>query len=287
MALFTQLFASARVSLKRLWAPRTSSPDFTVALGQWLLVEGALTFNQLKYVCGYARSSWVRSALLLAADAKSQSDDVKRLLSRVAVIDQIADPAIAGAVMSGRCGERPLVSVSQMRRQAALVLKEFGLVRRAGGRVCGVNSSLSMLIGQAVSFNWRSFFGKTYRHAERQLVSCRGYANTDATAWVQGLDVFNDWLLDALFRHEPTLGGYSLGNIGACTGSPSNAIKVKFPHVLALVTEVHNQRYRSDLAHPKVKATQRPTGRIPFKFIVKTKRLVAKAIGELVNAGLV
>lgn len=275
----------ARIVFKKLWAPRTKSADFTVALGRWLLAEGALTNSQLKYACGYTRSAWARSALLLAVDAKCESGSLRRALCRSAVIDKSADPAVAGAALSGRVGERPIMPLKQMRREAALVLKEFGLVRRAGGRVCGINSSLSTLLGRDVTLNWRRFFGRTYRHAERQLVSCRGYASTDATAWVQGLDVFDDWLLDALFQHDPSLGSYRLGNIGACTGSPSTSIKTKFPHVLALATEVHDQRYRSDLAHPKVRATQQPTGRIPFQFITKTKTLIARAINELSGAG--
>ena len=108
----------------------------------------------------------------------------------------------------------------------------------------------------------------------------------DATAWVNGLDVFDDWLLDALHRRDSALGGYNLGHIGSCTGSPSKALQSKFPKVLALTREVHEMRYRSDLAHPKVKKTQEPTGRIRFGFIKKSKGLLARAIGELDNMGL-
>lgn len=276
----------ARTAFKKLWAPRTKSPDFTVALGRWLLAEGALTDQQIKYACRYTRSSWARSSLLLAVDVGAQSAGLTRTLCRNAVADPSSDPAVAGAALSGRLGQRPSIPVRKMSRQAALVLKEFGLVRRAGGKVCGINASLTKLLGRSVSLNWSNFFGATYRHAERQLVSCRGYASTDATAWVQGLDVFDDWLLDALFRHDTSLGGYILGNIGSCTGSPSTAIRTKFPYTLALATEVHNQRYLSDLAHPKVKKTGKPTGRIRYKFIARTKLLLGRAIDELSGAGL-
>lgn len=277
----------ARAALKKRWAPKARSADFTVALGRWLLAEGALTERQIRYVCTRARSSWVRSALLLAVDAKCENTAIKNALAQVAVTDASADPAMVGAAISGRLGEKPQTPIRQMRRQAALVLKEFGLVRRAGGRVCGINASLSMLLSKEVSMNWKGLFGARYRHAERQLISCRGYAGTDATAWVQGLDVFNDLLLDALHRADKTIGNYALGNIGGCTKSGPKALKAKFPHVLALATAVHDQRYRSDLAHPKVKSTQKATGRIPFRFIAQTKILLLKAIDEMKNAGLI
>ncbi|MBS1770565.1 MAG: hypothetical protein JSS77_12945 [Acidobacteria bacterium] len=286
-SLHSSVRRKAKTTLKRLWAPRTRSADFTVALGRWLLEENGLTDRQIEYACARSRAAWVRSSLLLAAGAKRQGDSVVDSLARTAVLDTSVDPAVCGALLAGREGVRPSIGARRMRRQAALVLKEFGLVRRAGGRACGINESLSMLLGRPVALNWRGFFGANYRHAERQLVSCRGYAGTDATAWVQGLDVFDDRLLDALFRNDGTLGGYTLGKIGSCTGSPSKAIKAKFPKVLALATEVHEQRYRSDLAHPRIGSSHRPTGRIPYKFIKASKSLIDRAIRELEMAGLV
>ncbi|MDN5882351.1 MAG: RNA-directed DNA polymerase [Nitrosospira sp.] len=277
----------AKSSFKKLWAPNTTSPDFTVALGQWLLAEGALTDGRLRYVCRSARSSWVRSSLLLAADDRCEETTLKKALCKSAVIDGSTDPAMVGAVMAGRAEEKPGIPVRQMHRPASLVLKEFGLVRRAGGRVCGINASLTMLLGRRGSMNWKRLFGKNYRDAERQLVSSRGYASTDATAWVNGLDVFDDLLLDALHRKGSSLGGYTLGNIGGCTNSPSRALQKKYPKVLKLAATVHNQRYKSDLAHARVKATQQSTGRIPFKFIRKSKRLIGDAIKELADAGLI
>lgn len=286
-SLHPSVCAKAKTSFKKLWAPNTTSPDFTVALGQWLIAEDALTDGRLRYVCHSARSSWVRSALLLAVDAKCADDTLKKALSKLAVVDRSTDPAVVGAVMAGRSGEKTDIPVRKMHRPAALVLKEFGLVRRAGGRVCGINASLTTLLNRQVSLNWNRFFGKNYRHAERQLVSIRGYAGTDATAWVHGLDVFDDLILDALHRKDGALGGYTLGNIGSCTNSPSRALKSKYPKVLKLAATVHRERHQSDLAHPRVRATQHSTGRIPFKFIRESKHLIAEAVAELQNSNLV
>lgn len=278
--------SKARTKLKALWAPKSRSPDVTAALGRWLMHHGGLTPNQNKYACERARSSWLRSSLLLAADSACQDPPLRQSLAKAAVQGVSTDPAICGAVIAGKDGVKPSLGVREMQRQAGLVLKEFGLVRRAGGRVCGIDASLKLLNPGTATVNWRAFFGAKYRQAERQLVGCRGYAGTDATAWVQGLDVFDDLLLDALFRLDGTLGGYTLGKIGACTGAPSNTFKTKFPRVLELVREVHNKRYQSYLAHPRIGKTTQPTGRIAFGFIKVSKRLLLRAIAEISAAGL-
>lgn len=278
---------NARTEFKKMWAPKSRRPDFTVALGQWLLSESALTDRQIAYACARSSSSWVRSSLLLAVDANVQNPTVRNTVANVAMTDLAVDPAIAGALISGKDGVKPRVGARHIRRQAALVLKEFGLIRRATGRTCGINSSLSALLEQEVVLNWRSFFGTTYRQAERQIVGCRGYASTDATAWVQGLDVFNDLVLDALFRKDPTMGRYKLGNIGSCTGSPPAALSTNFPRVLDLASKVHNLRYQSFLAHPRVKKTMQATGQIRFRFIRESKHLIANAVREIERSGLV
>lgn len=279
--------AKARIKLKALWAQKSCSPDLTAALGRWLMQAEGLTPNQTKYACERARYSWLRSSLLLAADGACQDASLRQSLAKAAVQDSSTDPAICGAVIAGKDGVKPSLGVRRMQRQASLVLKEFGLVRRAGGRVCGIDATLKLLVPGSTPLNWRAFFGTRYRQAERQLVGCRGYAGTDATAWVQGLDVFNDLLLDALFRLDGTLGGYTLGKIGTCTGSPSSAFKNKFPRVLELVQQVHNKRYQSYLAHPKIGNTTQATGRIPFGFIRESKRLLRLAVDEISASGLV
>jgi hypothetical protein len=278
--------SKAKSALKKLWAPKSRSPEFTVALGQWLLAEDALTRRQIEYACSSPRPTWVRSSLLLAVEAHTSNKEVRSALVKNALLDKQIDPAVCGAVIAGKDGKKPDIGACRMNRQAALVLKEFGLVRRTGGRLCGINASMTRLLESAISLNWKTFFGSRYQQAERQIVGCRGYASTDATAWVQGLDVFNDLLLDALFRTDGTLGGYQLGKIGSCTGSPSSALKVKFSQVLTLATEVHNMRYLSYLAHPKVGNSQQATGRVPYSFIRKSKILLRRAIAELETSGL-
>ena len=56
--------------------------------------------------------------------------------------------------------------------------------------------------------NWRTVFGENYRDVERHTIYTRALATTNVRAWVNAMDVFNDWMLVALtpmIRHlEPT-----------------------------------------------------------------------------------
>jgi hypothetical protein len=64
---------------------------------------------------------------------------------------------------------------------------------------------LEKLTGLSIGIDWRRLFGKDYRSVERQIVQCRAYADTNPTAWVNAMDVFNDWLLIALYKRDPAL----------------------------------------------------------------------------------
>jgi hypothetical protein len=46
-------------------------------------------------------------------------------------------------------------------------------------------------------------------------VYCRALADTDISAWVNAMDVFDDLLLNALYTHDSSLGKYTLGQIGS------------------------------------------------------------------------
>jgi hypothetical protein len=59
----------------------------------------------------------------------------------------------------------------------------------------------------------------------------------------------------------------------------------KFPKTYAYVHAVHTKRSECDLAHPIVKATKAPTGRIPFKWLKTGRKLMIAAFGEINVAG--
>jgi hypothetical protein len=162
---------------------------------------------------------------------------------------------------------------------ARLVLKEFGALRRAKAGVCGIRMAIDEMTGHDIAIDWRKFFGRNYKHAEAQIVECKGYFKTSANSWVNGTDVFIDWLLDALFRRDVALGTYTIGNVGGCTSH--GALKTNYPAVFKLLNEVHAKRYQSNLSHAKVRRTSQPTKRIRFKWLRTGAVLLRQAADEL------
>src|SRR5262249_12538035 len=143
------------------------------------------------------------------------------------------------------------------------------------------------LLGAAPpAVNWKRFFGRDYRSAERQAVLCSGRAEADITAWVNAMDVFDDWLLKALFRRDKALGGgYTIGKLGSVMHHGD--LKKYYPAVQALVVEIHEKRGESSLSHPVKKkgaVIVKRTGVIRYGYIFRAKKFVRRALTELANA---
>ncbi len=143
--------------------------------------------------------------------------------------------------------------------------------------------SIKEMTGADIDVGWRAFFGRNYKHAESKIVACKAYYKTNPTAWVNMLDVFNDLLLDALFRRDGTIGAPSLGNFGGITHNVK--FKTKFPKTHAYAVLVHDKRLESELSHAVVKATKAPTGRIPYKWLKVGGAALSAAAAEIASVG--
>jgi hypothetical protein len=190
--------------------------------------------------------------------------------------DDVALAAAGALASNGLIVAGPLKSLNLA---AARALRQLGIISRLPKGVDSVERSLGRLVGQATGVNWRAVFGRNYKQAEKQAVFCRALADTDATAFVNAADVFNDLLLSRLYRHDPKLGTYALGGIGSIL--TSTRLKKRYPCMFALVSDVHEQRYVSSLSHAKARRTGKPTGRIKFKYLKTAKRVMRKAFTEL------
>lgn len=135
------------------------------------------------------------------------------------------------------------------------------------------------MLGTIPKINWKSVFGGDYRTVEKHIVYARALANTNVTAWVNAMDVFNDWLLAALYRHDPSIGKYQLGHIGSVLSG--GRLKKKYPDVYALVDDIHARRLESALSHPTTKQTGKPTKPIKWSYFKTGKKLLRAAIREL------
>lgn len=272
-----------RSSLKKLWAPRTSTPELTAALWSALHRLSHLTERQADYALLYSRTSWLRTRLHFGMPwfeiAKGRRD---RLLN-VSMRSNDADVALAAGWLAALLDCEVRKPIRDIHPLAKIVLRENGLLRRADTKVCGIRQALHEMTGMDFAVNWRKFFGKNYRHAESKIVACKGYFKTNPTAWVSMLDVFNDLLVDDLFKRDGSMGVRTLGKFGDVIGR--KAFKTKFPNTHTLVEELHKKRGEGELSHAVVHATKARTGRIPFKWLKTGRRHLIAALTEINAAG--
>ena len=192
--------------------------------------------------------------------------------------------ASAAAVRIANDELKITVKAKEMQRSAACVLESLKLIRKGQSRVCGIRMYFEWLVGADVVIDWKLFFGKRYRRVERQAVWCRAFSQTDMTAWVNAMDVFDEFLLEGLCRHDAALPTYKLGQIGGILGCTH--LKTIYPALTKLVTEIHDKRGDSALSHPvKTKGKSREVvgamGRIKFSYLSRAKKLVRAMLGEL------
>jgi hypothetical protein len=204
--------------VKGIWKPRTLQCELFAVAGRWAIRRGLLTAAQTRFACEGVTPWWARAQLLAALNpAHLGTTPISERLNAVLRSD-FSDVAMTAAFEAARQGvqiDKPFRSISH---SGSILLKELGLLRRRR-RICGIDTSLKKLLGSIGTVNWRQFFGPDYRRAERQIVVCRGLVETNISAWVNAIDVFNDWLLISLYRRESALGTYHAGSIGSIKSS--------------------------------------------------------------------
>ncbi|MBI3786060.1 MAG: hypothetical protein HY270_21955 [Deltaproteobacteria bacterium] len=264
---------------REVWKPREMPADLFAVAGRLLLIGGRLTVAQLQYACLRVKPWWGRAQLVLALDSANVAGATLAVILNGAVRDKHGEVALAGALgvaMNGTAVAPPLNTIEP---PAAEVLKELGVIARTPPPPCGVESSLRRMLGTVPTIRWRTVFAGNYRHVEKQMVYTRALAETNVSAWVNGMDVFDDWLLVALYAHDPSLGTYVFGSIGSVMNS--TRLKHNYPAIQELVVSIHEKRLESLLSHAKTKSTGKPTKPIKWAYLKTGKTLLRKALSEL------
>lgn len=270
------------------WQPdRLQAADLIATLGGWGIRRQVLTQGQIARAIRRLPEWWARSEMIAGLNPRLvRRKRIKALLAEK-LSDPVSDVAIAAAVQLVRVGGA-MFAGDATQSAAGPVLEEFGLLPDGAGRACGVARSFNRLLGKKLAdMDWPTFFGKDYAQAERQAVFCYSYAGVDATLWVNAMDVFDDWLLASLARHDPGIGNYQFGKLGGFVGSPTSRFARKYPAVWKLASEIHRKRRESHLSHAWQEhggVFVRPTSYIPYRYLGTAKRLVEAALRELSGA---
>ena len=268
--------------MMRLWQRRSLGPELRAAIGRGLFRNRLISGKNIHYALGSERDWWVRAELYSVLNKNSFGlIFLENTLNR-GIRDVIGDVSLSAATCLARLGLKVVRPLTGLNLAAARALRQLGVISRLPHGVDGVERSMSQVVGRPTKVNWRNVFGKVYKQAEKQAVFCRALADTNITSFVNATDVFNDLLLDRLYRHDTTLGRYTIGNIGSILSSIR--LQDKYPAVFALVNEIHEKRLVSNLSHAVARRTGKPTGRIKYKYRGRATRLMRAAFAELARS---
>ncbi len=265
--------------LKKMWKPRSLSPELKAIVGKCLISEGKLSHAQTAYAIKAEHHGWVRAELVSALNTNHYGNTQVEALMNEVLRDANPDVSLAAVVQTAKLNLQIRPPARTIQPSGGKALRQFGILKRVEGRTCGINWSLTRLIRRSVNLNWKKIFGAEYVHAEKMSVQMRALADTNVTAFVNAADVFNDRLLNRLYKHDPSLGVYTLGNIGSVLSS--TRLKASYPSIFNLCKDIHEQRLKSHFSHAIVKKTGRPTSRIPYRYLRTARSLYNRAIAEI------
>ena len=136
------------------------------------------------------------------------------------------------------------------------------------------------------AINWKKVISDTkyYKSCESQIFQCKAYRQTDPTALINSLDVFNDVLVHYLFHHTAGFNQCEIGKIGSVLYAPTGRFATIYPKFYELCVKIHKLRLESDLSHPKVRSTNKATRRIKFREIKNLKTSLRDGYIEYINA---
>jgi hypothetical protein len=258
-------------------------PELRAAAASVLLVNNAITWARTKYNVLWKKHWWVRSELIRYVQKDMIGDPSYEKLLNALIRDNVPDVALVGAEILAIEGVKPEKPIRNIQTLAQHSMKSAGLIGRISAGVCPVTEFMRNVLSNSVAvIDWKRFLGASYKDMVPKASRWRAYSDTDATAWVNITDTMNDVILDALFRHDGVnIGLYSLGNIGSVLNNSRSRFGRRYPILYQTVKNIHDARLESDLSHPVVKPTGRPTRWIKYKEMENFKRQLGNAYLEM------
>jgi hypothetical protein len=271
-------------AVRALWKyqANTLPIELQYSVGRWLIRYDLLkSFQQRLHALSAIKNWYSRVNTTRALDNNTLILQSQTRLLNNQLKDKSDDVAITAAFLIAKRNIPVLLQVSAINHKAHAFLKEMGLILKSPSRLCGIEKNMTRLIGPSVAgLNWKNIFLVNYKRAEQLAISCRAHAETNVTSWVNVMDSFNDLLLNELYAHDSSLGRYKVGKIGAYLGSTSPFSR-NYPKMYKMIKEFHDKRLESELSHPFIRNSGRPTGIIKYSFMSYGKGLIREAFTEL------
>ena len=255
--------------------------ELRTAAAAWLLSQREMTYQETRGALVLSGEWWMRKELLKFVDVNHVGGPSSAALLNAMLRDRVPDVSLVAAHALAQHGLAVETPRQGTNRLAELALQQLGMVGRVTSRYCGIDAALTDILGRRpLSRSWRTMLGENYRRAVTAVARAKAYLRTDPTAFVMIMDTFHDLLLDQLFQHDGTLGGYQLGNIGGVL-NPTSRLAQRYPALYRAADDLHNKRRESELSHPYLKGTSMPTRRLDFRDLTKLKPVLLAGYAEL------
>jgi hypothetical protein len=249
-----------------------------------LIRNGAATWTQTDSNCRWARNWWVRTEVIRSVDISRFGRPGLETLCNALIRDTCLDVSIVATEIMLSNTLRVTGPLANVHPAAQRILRSAGVIGRVSSRSCFINAAVVEILGPQLRLvQWRKVFSRRglYRSMLPRFSQWRAYQTTDATAWITLTDTINDVILESLFRHDTTIGTYSLGSIGTVLHSPTSRFATKYPRICAAVKEFHRLRLEADLSHSVTRSTNRPTRRIRFAELRRLRQMLGAAYADL------
>lgn len=249
----------------------------------WLLNENHFKFKDIEKIY-QSKEWWLITNSLDYIDIDRFGIPSYTSLINMLLKSQSFEVSIKAAYLLVKYNLTLSCSIKDINDSAQLILMKARVIRKTYVRKSTIGNKLKEITSRDLPHTKIiKLYGKHHLNCERLSSLLVGYYKTDPNAFVNELDVLNDYTCDAVYKLDPTIGTYSLGSIGSVLGSPTSRFATKFPLFFSLCKKIHTLRLESDLSHPKVKSTGKPTRRLKFNEIHRLPNEIHNGFNEILT----
>jgi hypothetical protein len=277
----------ARFLRQSVWRLQQISPDLRSACAKFLIRCGQLTPAIIESACLESSSWWLRAQIIDSLEPSTLGIKTIEKIVAKGVKANSREVALSAAWKGFQASFVPNGTRLDWNRAAELLYIEAGHFEKPISFQCGVTNALNKFLSRKDRPKWKRLFGSRYLQAERQAIEAIASSSVNTSSFINLLDVFNDFLLEAIYGTDSNLGSYKLGSIGSVLNAPTGRLATKYPATFAFCAFIHALRYESIVSHPLVRSTGKPTKKISHKNIPKVRRLFAGAVAELLQSRVI
>lgn len=272
---YQRLFGPPRLGYVNL----PPQPGYKEALIAWVIRNHRVSFSEIERLRDDEVDWWVRKSIFRELE-KDQfgtasfgiflNDSLR--LSEAETARCAAAKMIAEAVPLSR----PYANAHLAGKQS---LRAAGIIKYGGRPHSIVNSVLHYVLKRPQNaYDWRRFYGRKHRQAERIAVLVKQSFEADIDACMARMDSLCDLFLEELVSRLSPGSGYGYGSI---LNSPPAQLRAVVPNVISGFKALHDLRTSSITAHPRSLRTGAATRRLKHSDHVGVRPSLIRAFDEI------